>query len=344
MNVLPMYFNMTRWSLGYAGTVWNDAVVDQYVDELVQATGVALPITSRRRLATVASDGLTWISQHVAGGCGVVGPLFSSPVGSQQGAAANNGATSFDQFRCVIRSVDGLPVAPHPLFSIIDSNAAHHLSALLAEYSFANTAPGTAKVVINFDAHPDFGVVNISGTIRCDNWGSYCVGEVGGRPAISDFYVGIGNKPTAGPVPPPAWSNSFVRVRAPHDRRKADVPAGTISAQIDSLANTIDAAAHLLNQGPWIARTAYVSVDRDVMQQSFTDYGDGHYDPTDARAGVLECLAALKRIGFTLSGFDVCGLPTVAGSSTAAPTLPRHDRTAIAFNDIRAFHEALLDW
>jgi hypothetical protein len=52
-------------------------------------------------------------------------------VGSPGGVAGFNGQTNLAQLRCGMNTV--WPALPHPVLGIIDSDAAHHVSLLLAE-------------------------------------------------------------------------------------------------------------------------------------------------------------------------------------------------------------------
>lgn len=94
----------------------------------------------------------------------------------------------------------------------------------------------------------------------------------------------------------------------------------------------------------WSALEIYLSVDRDVMEGSFTDYGDGLYPLPqlwDFVQHFIDGLVALRgrepAVPVRFAGFDLCGLPMLNGSSkSAGPTSPA-DRYLQVGADLQRF-------
>jgi len=338
VNCSPVYFNMTRWALAYGGPggAWTDAVVDAYVAQISQNALNGTPIVSRRRAAPTSQD-LLFIPPAVIAPCGAGPVLFNRPVGSATGGADNNGQTHLAAFHCVMNAggpAPPFPATPHAYFAIIDSNAAHHLSALLAEHSFVGLPAGWAKVIVNFDAHSDFGTQINPNSYRCDNWGIYTVRPVANvfAAAVADMYVGFGNKPGS------AWATSFYRMRPPGPAPQQQLAGATVTAQVQALLAAVNANAVLLNGAPWLGIAVYVTIDRDVMEASFTDYGDGPYPAVALYQAVHECLQVFRGSGVALRGVDICGLPTWTGGSAKQPTWGPAQRQARANVDIHSLY------
>jgi hypothetical protein len=267
--------------------------------------------------------------------------LFDKPVGTESGAASN-GETDFGTFRCAFTNgVWPQMKGPHPWLAIIDSNNCHHLSTLLAEQAFLNTAPNRAKIVFNFDGHSDYPRVAGVASIACHNWGLYTVRPVAGIYAtpIAHAYVGIGNLGGGSHQPPNVpWSNTFVRLAPNAPPGPQNLGNLNVTDQVDALLTLLDNNAVQINGAPWVGYDAYVSVDRDFEKLSFTDYGDGGYSPADAWAAVGACLTRLRERGVRFRGFDICGLPTMRGTASTNRVWSEQEKTDQAIADITTLH------
>lgn len=349
----PLFINMTRWAAAYGGpgARFGAAQVDQTADQVGAALGVGMGLLPRLRPANNASNDLDYITAPNRLACNLGPALFARAVGSSGGVAGNNGQTNLTELRCAMNSA--WPALPHPTLAVIDSDAAHHVSLLLAERAFVNVAAGHARIVINFDAHTDYAaaVPNLA-SLRCDNWGSFTVRPV--PPVylnpIADAYVMIGNKTAGLAAPNPLWGNTTARFRQPVPAAvpgmaapvapappSVPVAGATIALQMANMINQLNGMAAALNGGPWAGYAVYVTVDRDVQQSSFTDYGDGAYPVATVWQAVDDCLTALDLAGAAFTGFDVCGLPTYAGGSVASGGMPPIARNALACADIVTF-------
>jgi hypothetical protein len=332
----PVFLNMTRWGLAYgeARAAWTDAVVDRYVATIEAGLGAAV---ATRRRAGPRSTELLYMPAAAAGAC-LNQILFNRAVGSAQGDAGCNGQTRLEELRCVLQAAGPPPTLPataNPYFAIIDSNAAHHVSLLLAERAFAAVPAGFAKAIVNFDAHEDFGTQVTPRSFRCDNWGIFSVRAVAGVYAnpLANAYACFANKGAGGAAPNPPFSNSFVCRRPPAPVGRLPLAGATVAEQTTALLGLLGAGAP-----PGIA--VYVTVDRDSMQSSYTDYDDGPYTQAALHAAAQECLQTLRAAGVTLAGFDVCGLPTLNGRG--AQRLTPAERQAQALADLQFFHQQVL--
>jgi hypothetical protein len=326
----PIFISMTRWGASYGGPggVWNAgrvAPAANTIQAALQALALGAAAMAAGPLpqllpANNAGDDLDYIPGPTRLACNVPNPLFASPVGQATGGAGANGQTQLGPLRCAFNAV--WPVLAHPAYAIIDSDAAHHMSLLLAERAFAAVPAGHAKIVINFDAHTDWsGVVNAM-SLRCDNWGTHTVRVVPGVYAapVADAYVMIGNRAGGGLAPVPAFSNTTCRFRPPVPAAAQPVAGAGIRAQMQTLIGMVNAA---LNGGVAMpGYSVYLTVDRDFQETSFTDYGDGPYPVANGWQTVDDCIDELAHNiaagPVTFRGFDICGLPTWAGGSVAA--------------------------
>jgi hypothetical protein len=335
------FFNMTRWGMDYGGPT-NPPIFPVVAGTSAWVAGAlgapAVPYAAFLT-ANAASNDLQYIPaavrQQVLNGAN----LFNRPVGSSNADNSNSGNTNLAAFRPVMQSI--FPPDPagtwRAWLSVIDSNAAHHLSLLLAERGFATAPPPAvagprARIVINVDAHEDFsgGAVNIQ-NLRCDNWGLYtvrAVGEIWPVP-LATAYVSVGTRLAAA-----NFGNSTVRLRSPAAVNARPLPGAAAVEQVQALWGILQADGQG-PAGPWAGCDVYLSVDRDVEQLSYTDYSDGSYAPPALWAFVEDYVAAFAAnvINTRFVGFDICGLPTIGGSSRLPP-LPVADRRAQAVADI----------
>jgi hypothetical protein len=340
------FFNMTRWGMDYGGPT-NPPIIPAVPGTsawVAAALGAPAVPYAAFLTANAASNDLQYIPaavrQQVLNGAN----LFNRPVGSSDADNSCSGNTNLAAFRPVMQSI--FPPDPagawRAWLSVVDSNAAHHLSLLLAERGFTTAPPPAvagprARVVINVDAHEDFsgGAVNIA-NLRCDNWGLYTVrsvGQIWPNP-LATAYVTVGTSSDAA-----GFRNSKVRLCPPAAVNARGLPGDTAAAQVQALWAELQAAAPVLLNNPagaWAGCDVYLSVDRDVEQFSFTDYNDGSYAPAVLWPFVAGYVAAFAANGINTRfvGFDICGLPTWGGMSRVRPIPPPVDRRAQAVADI----------
>ncbi|MFC6080822.1 hypothetical protein [Sphaerisporangium aureirubrum] len=340
----PLFVNMTRWGALYGGpgAIWGPARVTPVADQVENQLGLGPGGLPRLLPASNASDDLDYILPLTRVNLNLPNPLFAHAVGSQAGGAFHNGQVQLDHLRGAMNSV--WPALANPCYAIIDSDAAHHVSLLLAELAFANVAAGRAKIVINFDAHTDYSPAAMNAaSLRCDNWGSFTIRPVGAWLPIADAYVMIGNRAGGGLAPVPAWSNTTCRLRAPNVQSQ-NLAGATVRLQMQSLINLLNANIVALNAGAaWNGYDVYVTVDRDFQQTSFTDYGDGAYAPVAAWQAVHDVLDELNNnvANVSFAGFDLCGLPTYAGGSVTAGPLAPQQRFDLALQDVQNFENEI---
>jgi hypothetical protein len=340
----PLFVNMTRWGALYGGpgVAWGPARVTPVADQVENQLGLGPAGLPRLLPANNAGDDLDYILPATRVNLNLPNPLFARAVGSQAGGAMHNGQVQLDDLRGAMNSV--WPALANPCYAIIDSDAAHHVSLLLSELAFAGVPAGRAKIVINFDAHTDYSVAPLNAaSLRCDNWGSFAIRPVGAWLPIADAYVMIGNKGGGGQAPVPAWSNTTCRLRAPNTQSQ-NLAGATIRNQMQSLINLLNLNVAALNGGAaWAGYDVYVTVDRDVQQTSFTDYGDGVYSPIVAWQAVHDCLDELNNNipNVSFAGFDLCGLPTYVGGSVTAGPLAPQQRLNLALQDIQTFENEI---
>jgi hypothetical protein len=340
---------MTRWGADYgaSGANWGPNRVNPTVARVEIALGLAQNALTRLVSANNASNDLDFIPANVRVACNLGGQLFANTIGREDGVAGANGQCDLAELRCAMNGV--WPALPHPVLGIIDSDAAHHISLLLAERAFAAVPAGRARIVINFDAHTDFsGAVPAVASLRCDNWGSFTVRAV--PPVyvnpIADVYVMIGNKVQGLAAPNPPWSNTSARFRVPAaggvPQAAQPVAGATIAQQIQQLIAMLNGYAAAMNNGnAWAGYTVYVTVDRDVQQTSYTDYGDGAYTVAAVWQAVDDCLTELDNNHVAFAGFDICGLPTYAGTSNVGGGMQPAGRIALACADVSTFHNRI---
>jgi hypothetical protein len=339
------FFNMTRWGLDYGGPT-NPPRLPAVADTsawVARALGApAVPYTAFLP-ANATSNDLQYIPAAARQLYLGQANLFNRAVGSSDADNSCSGNTALTAFRPVMQSI--FPADPagtwRAWLSVIDSNAAHHLSLLLAERAFTTAPPPAvpgprARIVINVDAHEDFsgGAVNIL-NLRCDNWGLFTVRSVGqiwpDPTTLATAYVSVGARLAAA-----NFGNSRVWVRPPTGVNARGLGVAPAQAQVGALWGTLQGQAVALGQpGPWAGCDVYLSVDRDVEQFSYTDYSDGSYAPAVLWAFVEDYVAAFAANGIDTRfvGFDICGLPTIGGSSRL-PQLPVVDRRNQAIADI----------
>lgn len=212
-QMVPVYFQTSRWLRGY-------------LQKPFYANGY-----TARRASEYANDLLGQLLNPPAGAIYKLGvsdspytnfdyirPEWIKPQGDllllpcgypgerDDQAGKNNGEASYATWQYAFKKLfsedgDFQHAAPYPLFSIIDTDSAHHLSAPLVEHAvqFADPdrltgKPNRAMIVVNFDAHTDYGAKNLAPTITCQSWGRFVsntIAEIHPHP-LADAYVHFG--------------------------------------------------------------------------------------------------------------------------------------------------------
>ncbi|WP_394845451.1 hypothetical protein LZC95_51520 [Pendulispora brunnea] len=258
---------------------------------------------------------------------GLHGTFLQKSVADQTGNTAYKGDAALSTFR------DGLLIemdaaiershqpATRPRFAVVDHNAAHDVSAPLAEWAFANADASTPRVriIVNFDFYadsPDKIDLNEQ-IIRCDNWAGFMTRVVPGvypKP-IADAYVNFGvssgpNAKVSGNLGAGLYQLARNNGLKPQRIIPENHPTPTVTEQLATVVG-------------WFSPgdvDVYISIDRDFMVGSYTPWGDGSQLPHAGRAAVLEALLFFQKgLPFgargQLVGFDVTGLPALGGFS-----------------------------
>jgi hypothetical protein len=354
MQAVPVYFQTSRWLRAYLErpgyeTGYKRTAADAYANLL---TGrLVNPAAGPVRKLGVPDNAVNfdyipadWRPQNadlLDLPCGLPGPN-----GDQAGL--NNGRTMYDIWRTSFHNLFTMDndfqgaVADHAWFSIIDTDSAHHLSAPLVEQAIRwrdparlDGAPTRPMIVINFDAHTDYGAKSGAQPqvpITCQSWGRFVSNTVPGSYdfPLADAYVRFGHNTAYDDVA--SWGEA--------EWHAADAPYVTKKV-IDNytgpqpLIDQIDEVRRQVAGGVDTPIYAYVSLDRDVLKQNYTQYNDGPFDQQAGIDGVKECLTYLAATNATIIGFDVTGLPTFPGATRSADNrLPIKDAIDLATTQI----------
>jgi hypothetical protein len=229
------------------------------------------------------------------------------------------------------------PAAQVPLFSVIDSNAAHHFSEPLIRFAFAGSA--RPRAIVQIDQHPDITSGSVTGNIDCTNWGRFALGA-------AKYAAGV--IPAAGPHAPPqnhhavfVWVGPQSPPLADHYTVKSYTTAGTVAATANSNGAGLGAAvlAAITNALPAGAFDVYVSVDRDFHGYGATGWDVfGKHNPVQARAAVTSIVNQFAPAGNGhLRGMDVVGMAKIGGGVDATawhglglPSDPNKKRETLA--------------
>jgi hypothetical protein len=330
--MVPAYFQVSRWLRAY---LQKPAYVDGYKPATAQGYVYALlgkltgPNPAAEPIKKLGVSGvpfrnLDYISKDWIGGKDLLESSCGFPGEHGDQAGQYNGRADYAILRAgfhelFARDNDFDRAKTFPLFSIIDTNSAHHVSAPLVERAvrFADAGriegrPERAMIVINFDAHTDYGASSSVSPITCQSWGRFVSNTMNGiyQYPLADAYVRFGKvlatEATA------TWShgewhksdaNSLLE-GIDYDRQSGDA----LGAQLDAVCTAVAKATG--KDGV----DAYVSLDRDLLQRSFSQYSDGPFPPDAGINGVKHCLSHLAGKQVRIVGFDVTGLPTYPGS------------------------------
>ncbi|MHC4640737.1 MAG: arginase family protein [Planctomycetota bacterium] len=199
------------------------------------------------------------------------------------------------------------PVDDGKPFTVVTSNCAHSLSAILSRASFLKYGnPNTKiKLVINYDYHYDFGLFNSASVSKneVDNgaWGSHHCGGLtnwttidGAKLIYAVFGVQAKDKGNV-------WYKTYTKMAEIKDGNKEfGEVVGTLVES--NMKTAVD--------GPC---DVYITIDRDVLNNGCTHFFKdvGSYN----MSGVIEKLEVLlpalktKATSMNICGFDVTGLP-----------------------------------
>ncbi|MBJ6764864.1 hypothetical protein JGU66_29215 [Myxococcaceae bacterium JPH2] len=226
--------------------------------------------------------------------------------------------------------IDGLiklsPSMGFPLFTLCDNNSFHTTGYLWGFYA-AKALKAQGKLdgpvaVLNFDSHSDAGT-KASRFVASDRWGGMLVTAIHGE-GVPACYLSTFNHPKG-------RGNHFVAAGG-----QGTVPTKpTISEEVLAISNMEEREEALKNiftafwksvEQYFDAPIKYVffTIDRDVLRNSYTQWGDGAIDGPTAlipylRAALGSYLMSAQetetatRPAAKLIGFDITGLPETMG-------------------------------
>lgn len=255
----------------------------------------------------------------------------------RQVADGADGSVAFDRFVSTFLGGPmfraGAPILANmqsPLFSIIDHNSAHHLSFVLANKAFRAYRGHARKIVVNLDAHEDYGHAVNWQQIGCQNWGRKLL-AVAGRPRWL---------PGGGVERYVAFCLNHHANRARLWRSNGQTLIGNAAAIQPGNVGHGGLPNAVLGQflGPNLNNAAvYITIDRDFMAGSWTPYGDGSYAVGEGRQIIQGLINYLRGQGAQIVGADMIGLPC---ESQYLATTPQQQRQALVQmrDDINLFY------
>lgn len=222
----------------------------------------------------------------------------------------DRGRLPYSSIDNVTNQLNAAPPAAVPIFSIIDSNAAHHFSEPLIRLAFHGSP--RPRAIVQIDQHPD--ITSGTGTdLDCTNWGRFALtaAQTAGG-AHTAVYIWVG------PATPAAAGNFTV---------KSYTTPGTVLATANT--NAAGLGAEVLAKinaalGTPADFDVYVSVDRDFHAYGATGWDVyGKHSPTQARPAVAGIINAFPHTGAGghLRGFDVVGMPVTGTPSASTEVL-----------------------
>jgi len=201
-----------------------------------------------------------------------------------------------------------------PIFSVSDCNSFHTSGYLWGLYAALKLKkeglPLKPIAVINFDFHQDFGSFNMPHT-GSDRWGRVLLDTIAslGFPAC---YLSIFNDPGTDSAFACRTPSAYKKYKRKAEEKKAAKAKRPIHDALEFLSRVKESRF-----GGEPIGYVFVTIDRDVLQNSYTQWGDGAIQ----NIGKLseELLSLLKGLGVCqekakpgqaeLIGFDVTGLP-----------------------------------
>ncbi|MBN1204835.1 MAG: hypothetical protein JXB05_07920 [Myxococcaceae bacterium] len=275
---------------------------------------------------------------------------FGNLVFSKEVKGGGNGEVNFSNFAAAFLGLNGLFAQEpfkkedkHPfLFGVIDHNSAHHMSWPLAARALQHRASHEKRLVLNFDAHYDYGAAG-SDNIHCSTWAvklfEGCPAHHIPRLVTAYAAVGVLRAPTE--VKTSGNFATSVLTNKSQDKVAKLLSNGTDTtkgADVSGLLDAIESQAGLKDE----KYSVYITYDRDVSEVSCTPYKDGQHKPEHAQLAVVNVIKALAERGCELVGFDVCGLPNSDGATTVQGK-GLNDSVELAFDDIKVFSKACAD-
>ncbi|MFC1782181.1 hypothetical protein ACFL02_01180 [Planctomycetota bacterium] len=236
----------------------------------------------------------------------------------------------------MIRFVETLmeKIIDFPVFSVCDCNCFHtsgHLWGLYAVAMLLEFKEQRGPVaVVNFDQHADAGSTT-SGWTKSDGWGCPLMDDLG-RIDLPACYLSTGNK-----------KNSLtLRYSGARKTLLADQPK-VYSEPEDFKILWKEINAYL---GANI-RYVFVSVDRDCLKKSYTQWQDGRFDDHNALDSymrkVLDALWSECENNVRLIGFDVTGLPEHPMVSRPPSTITPEKAADRVNNELETFKKLIVD-
>jgi hypothetical protein len=355
--MVPVYFQTSRWLRAYLekpayADGYKPIAAQKHADSLLGKLTVPEPAAAPIKKLGVASApflNFDYIPVKWRDNANLLQLPCGFPGQNGREAGSNNGKADYATWRNAFHQLftqdgDFHRANNHPLFAIIDTDSAHHLSAPLVERAvrFADPgrvagAPTRTMIVINFDAHTDFGgTASPVPTINCQSWGRFVANTVPGihNHPLSDVYVRFGLQKSRDAEP--TWeAGEWHEADANYVTKPIDyqTTGDVLTAQLDVICTAVTATTGAQNVD------AYVSVDRDVLELSYTNYFDGPFPPEPGIAGVKKCLTYLASKNVRIIGFDITGLPTFPGGvrpGRPGPTFTTDDAMNLAEKQIVA--------
>lgn len=198
-----------------------------------------------------------------------------------------------------------------PLFSVCDNNSFHTTGYLWGLYAVRqlklNDLPDGPVAVIDFDSHADAGKKS-SPFVASDRWGGMLVSSIvkAGYPAC---YISTFNHPKG------TGSCIVVGGGSGSEPKKPSLDAKLDPKAVREAFTTFwkEVADYFGKPVKYV----FFTIDRDVLRNSFTQWGDGAIKDSEQLVDLME--AALEPLGILLKskakspaqliGFDVTGLP-----------------------------------
>jgi hypothetical protein len=203
-----------------------------------------------------------------------------------------------------------------PLFTVSDNNSFHTTGYLWGLYALLALKKNNGVVgpvaVVNFDSHADAGKAK-SEVVASDRWGSMLVSAIHseGYPAC---YLSVFNHPKGQGVHFSAKGGKGALPEKPKLGELSDKE--TVLEKFTDFWSKVQA---YFEDTP--IKYVFFTIDRDVLVNSFTQWGDGAIDGNDELVALMKCaLGPLNLLSDSVSdnpasliGFDITGLPEIAG-------------------------------
>jgi hypothetical protein len=199
------------------------------------------------------------------------------------------------------------PSLGFPVFSVCDCNSFHTTGYLWGMYAARSLQqlglPKGPVAIVNFDSHADTGKKD-SQVVAIDRWGGMLVNSMAkaGFPAC---YLSVFNHPNG-------EGSAFSATEGA--KKSAKLP--TIGKALDQSKTFLDFWGKVETYFGKKIQYVFVSIDRDVLKNNYTQWGDGAIADHEAlmvamrtALAPLEVLKTSAQKTATLIGFDITGLP-----------------------------------